>query len=137
MELIIGGRRYGKTTQALEWVDQAERIKGYPFWSRVLLVVNSHEADRLRKLLRDRAEARGEGDPAGLIYNKVYCVEEWKTAKVGANDVDVMLDNADLVLASLFNRRGSRLAGATWTARDQPEDKIVVLDDQGGSIEVR
>lgn len=115
MEIIVGGRRCGKTEACLEWVDGAQRIKGYPFWDRVLLCVHQPEADRLRKELRKRAAERGETDPAGLIYNKVYYVEEWKTARVGASHVDLMLDNADIYLQHVLTRGRGGLHGITLT----------------------
>lgn len=135
MEIIIGGRRCGKTTKCLEWVDEAERVQGYPFWNRILLTVSQREADRLRQALRRRARARGERDSAGLIYNKVYCVEEWQRTRVGAEEVKVMIDNADLVLQDLIGRGNQELAGITWNLNAGEEgNQVTLLDDQGGSV---
>jgi hypothetical protein len=123
MELFIGGRRSGKTTACLRWVEQATQTASYPFWDRVLLAVNKGEADRLRRLLRERAVDRGWTQPRlGLTYNMVYTVEEWGAAHLGIKPVQVMLDNADLFLSDLFNRGGNRLIGFTASGTATPAD---------------
>lgn len=52
--LIAGGHQTGKTEQLLDWVSQGEPSDSYPFWSRVIFTPTMAEADRLRKILRDR-----------------------------------------------------------------------------------
>ena len=137
MELIIGGRRYGKTIKALEWVEVGQRTSSYPFWDRVLLCTTSQEADRLRDDLLERAAARGEDNTWGLFYNRVYSVEEWARARVGREPVQLWLDNADLFLQMYLGRGGSSLKGVTWTTReDQPEDKVTHLTVRGREINV-
>lgn len=135
MELIISGRRGGKTEACLEWVlTDNEPTDSYPFWQKVILTHNDREADRLRGVLARRLRSRGMTDPHGLFYNLVYSAEEWQRAQIGVEPVQLMFDNADLFLAGMF--RGG-LTGITWTAREgQPEDKVRMLDDQGGSVEL-
>jgi hypothetical protein len=135
VELIISGRRCGKTTKCLEWVMGAERTDSYPFWDRVILCFTSQEADRLRGELRRRARSlRWSDQLVSLVYNMVYSCEEWKRAQVGRHPVKVWIDNADLYLQQQF--RGM-VKGVTWTQREgHPEDRIKVLDDKGGSTEL-
>jgi hypothetical protein len=119
VEIIIGGRRTGKTTKALEWLAQAERIDTYPFWSRVLLVHSTDYAQDLRIRLRQEAESRGEDDYA-LSYNKVYSWEEWATVHLGIQPVEVLVDNADFLLNQFLSQFKGMVKGYTFSINDQP-----------------
>src|SRR5262245_2985468 len=117
LEVITGGRRCGKTTKSLEWVEQGSRTDSYPFWSRVLVVVNAQEADRLRAELRRRYRSRRQFDIAtDSVYNMVYCVEEWRRATFGREPVEIRVENADLVLYDMFCLGGIKLDSVTMTA---------------------
>lgn len=132
MEIIIGGRGYGKTTKCFEWLAEAKRTNSYPFWDRVLLVLDLDRAQRLRVELRQQAESRGEED-ASLYYNQVYCVQEWEGAHLGrgAAPVKVMMDDAQSIIERMLYRRGHELAGVTWNANHG--DNVIVLPEWEGA----
>jgi hypothetical protein len=132
VEIIIGGRRAGKTTRALEWLKGAERRKGYPFWDRVLVVHSNDYAQQLRTQLRADAQERGAED-ASLYYNLVYSTQEWTGTHMGhgTEPVQVMIDNLDLMLHAFFhNPMGAQIAG--FTLNQGEHDNIKLLDGQGG-----
>jgi hypothetical protein len=134
VELIVGGRRAGKTEASLKWVEQAVPTSSYPYWSRVLLTVSLNEADRLRGVLKARARGRGwNSTMVGLCYNMVYSVYEWRKTTTGIEPVELLLDNADMYLQEVIGQYRHTLKVVTWTQREgQPEDNIKLLDDKGG-----
>lgn len=101
-DLIIGGRREGKTTKLLEWLNGAQRRPYYPFWDRVLLVHTTDRAQHLRIGLRKDAELKGIED-SSLYYNLVYSFEEWKGARLGG-DVEIAVDDVDLLINRYFGQ---------------------------------
>jgi len=128
MEIILGGRRTGKTTKALEWLKQARRIDTYPFWDRVLLVPGLDEAQHLRINLRKEAEERGEDD-ASLYYNLVYCFEEWETAHLGRQPVHVYIDRAEIIFYQMLQRvtrHKAQVDGFTFNI-DEEHDQVTIL----------
>jgi hypothetical protein len=128
MNIIVSGRRGGKTHACLVWALAAKRRQAYPFWDRVVLCINVQEADRLRSTLQRMARSLGwDKTRVGLTYDLVYAAEEWTRIYHGHDltNVQVMLDNADIFLQDMF--RG-HLKAVTWTQRaDQPEDRIHLL----------
>ena len=92
MFIIHKGRAEGKTTDLVRWVKEGKDTKSYPFWSRVILVHSLQEAQRMRK----------KGNEYGLDYTQVYSYQEWANAYKGLLPVEVGIDNADILLQSLF-----------------------------------
>ena len=91
MKVIARGRREGKTHALIEWVKEGEETDSYPGWSRVLLCHSLEEAQRIRTQY-------------DLDYRQVFAVNEWKTAHLGHEPVEVALDNADIILTSLLGQ---------------------------------
>lgn len=105
MQVIVSGRRSGKTTKTLEWVKEARRVPHYPFWDRVLIVATFHEAQVLRIGLRQEAEEQGI-DESGLYYNLVYSIQEWKNAYIDPRwEGLVAIDNAEFILEQILRQR--------------------------------
>lgn len=99
MDVIVCGRRHGKTTKILQWLKQARRVPEYPFWDRILIVPTTNRAQDLRIDLRQEAEAQGIDD-SGLYYNLVYSLEEWQRARLGVHwKGQVAVDDVDEILA--------------------------------------
>ncbi len=109
MGVFVGGRRGGKTTKCLEWLEQAKRVPQYPFWDRILLTPSLDEAQRLRVMLRRREEERnGPEAGSGLYYNLVYSFEEWRTARLGLGwQGEVAVDNAEWIIEREIGQRVS------------------------------
>jgi hypothetical protein len=127
MEIILGGRRHGKTTKALEWLAQARRLDTYPFWDRVLLVPGLDEAQHIRTRLRREAEERGEVD-ASLYYYLVYCFEEWSTAMLGRQPVHVYIDRAEVLFYQMLQRATRYKAQVDgFTFNIDEDDELIVL----------
>ncbi len=116
--LIIGGRRTGKTTKLLKWLEEAERRPYYPFWDRVLLVHTTDRAQHLRIGLRTEAELKGIID-ASLYYNLVYSYEEWKGARLGG-DVMIGVDDVDFLISRYFGQTPSMVVFHTTTYTVSP-----------------
>lgn len=106
--VYIAGRRCGKTTKVIEWVEQGKRTPVYPFWTRVIVTPTAQEADRLRELLFTRAEARGAPTgllTEGLLYNQVYAAEEWRRAHIPRDWIgEIAIDNAEWLLQTMFRQ---------------------------------
>jgi hypothetical protein len=100
--VILGGRRTGKTTHLLKWLEDAQRRSYYPFWDRVLLVHTTDRAQHLRIGLRKDAELKGVAD-SSLYYNLVYSYEEWKGARLGG-DVMIAVDDIDFLISRYFGQ---------------------------------
>lgn len=91
MKVIARPRQAGKTYELIQWLKGGERTDSYPGWSRILLCHSLEEAQRIR--------TAGQ-----LDYRQVFSVEEWRSARIGQKPVEVAVDNADLVLASLIGQ---------------------------------
>lgn len=105
--LIIGGRRSGKTTKLLKWLEDAQRRPYYPFWDRVLLAHTTDRAQHLRIALRREAELKGIID-SGLYYNLVYSYDEWKSIRLGG-DVMIGVDDVEFLINRYFGQTPSMI----------------------------
>lgn len=105
--LIIGGRRSGKTTKLLKWLEGAQRRPYYPFWDRVLLAHTTDRAQHLRIALRREAELKGVID-SGLYYNLVYSYDEWKSIRLGG-DVMIGVDDVEFLINRYFGQTPSMI----------------------------
>lgn len=119
MMLLHAGRCTGKTTQALAWLSHGERVRGYPGWSRVLLVHDLAEIERLRGEWGAHVRDHETGDRRQRLEDfdrRVYVLHDWVRALV-TSDVDVCIDNLDLMLhLKDFTRFPGRVVAATITA---------------------
>ena len=96
LSLLAADRRAGKTTQAVAWVSQGERVAGYPGWSRVLVVTFPTGWDLLRREFWGRLND---------FDHRVYRLREWVEAcgvspgtEVCVDDLEVAIRAADLRL---------------------------------------
>lgn len=102
MYVIVAGRRNGKTTKALEWLELGERVPQYPFWSRVLVTATQEQATLYRNLILKRAEGQDSVDER-LLYNKVYAAEEWRRAHIDyAWKGEIAIDNVEQLLQQML-----------------------------------
>jgi hypothetical protein len=87
MQVFVGGRRSGKTARMIQWLGEGHRTTSYPFWSRVVITHDLRSAEELRKgVLKDMY-------PGEDVYRWVFSLDEWKTAHVGKQPVEVAVDN--------------------------------------------
>lgn len=127
MYVYVRGRRWGKTTKTIEWVEQGKRVPHYPFWDRVIVTPTREEAIRLRDMLSKRALERGDADPQGLQYNRVYYAEEWQRAYVGRDwQGEIALDNAEWLFTQMFRQTPSLV---TMTGRLLPDSVPATLPE--------
>jgi hypothetical protein len=112
IEWYISNRQEGKTQDLIDWVKQGVRTSHYPGWSRIIVVPDMEQAQRLRG-----------GDPKtnkyGLEYHQVFYVSEWLHAYGTLDDpiVEIGVDNVDMILARLLNNPAGRVVRATATGK--------------------
>jgi hypothetical protein len=103
MRIIHLGRRLGKTTRLIEWVERGKPTQMWPGWSRIILTPTMEEADTIRRTLRARG---GKAD----TYRWVFSWGEWQRAQISAAqslDLEVGIDNLDILLNNLIEGRGT------------------------------
>ena len=101
-------RAAGKTWQAMAWVSHGERVRGYPGWSRVLVVPTIEQV----QYLKDIGYWRRLED----FDHRVYSLREWAEARGVNSDTEVCIDNLDLLLPSGLPRLPGRIVAVTMTA---------------------
>ena len=109
LQLLAADRQTGKTTQALAWISQGERIQPYPGWSRVLLVATLARLDHIRADYWPRLDD---------FSHRVYSVAEWMPARGIYPNTEVCADDLDACLMSGLDirRMPGHLTAATITA---------------------
>ncbi len=91
MKIIVQPRRAGKTYKLVEWVRQSEKLSDYPYWSRIMLVSNMMEAERIR-------------NSYDLDYHQVFTFDDWQHRYFSpTTEVEVAIDNAELIFTRMFN----------------------------------
>jgi hypothetical protein len=115
MRIVQLGRREGKTHRLLDWVAEGTPCTPYPFWTRIIVTPDIHQADWLRDLLRRQAHE----DRRDMAYNKVYAYNEWLHAHIGTGwDGEIGIDNLDMLINNLFRHH---ISIATVTKEDQAD----------------
>lgn len=105
MELLQTGRQNGKTFRSVEWVLKGQAQNKFPFWTRVLLVMNHAERERIIKKYH-------------LSPRQVFVFDDWANTGAGVDKtVTVAIDNADVILQNMV--RGHRIALITMTMEDR------------------
>lgn len=108
LEVLVRGRGGGKSTVAMRWVADGKRVRGYPGWSRVLVVANRSMFDCLRRDWWSQLED---------FDHRVYVFKEWRRAHGVNPDTEVRLDNAEWLLPLMPGRlTGVTMSGAAWDA---------------------
>ena len=90
MQFLVRPRQSGKTFEIVDWVRQGKATDSYPFHSRVIVTPNIAQADLIRRTY-----------PL-LDYREVFSLSEWKNARLGAQPVEVGIDNVDLILHEML-----------------------------------
>lgn len=124
--LLATGRSAGKTTQAISWVSNGERVRGYPGWSRVLVVQNQ------QMLTWTKSHWWGELED---FDHRVYDPQTWLNARAIRPETEVCIDDLDALLRGRVSFWfPGQIVAATMTAepwepqvfRDQkPEPRYV------------
>lgn len=95
--VMVRGRQQGKTTAALEWVAQGQRMGAYPGWTRVLVVAT----------VQMEMDMRGWKDAAGVawwdriedwshrVYDQITWAGRFRSYRVGP---EVLVDDLTLCL---------------------------------------
>jgi hypothetical protein len=126
MKIVTRPRGGGKTTEAIEWLLEGDRASNSLGWTRALLVANESESRRVREIVRGKAfgllryeNFQRYGIPVVSVVDVRFSPEQ----VLPREGVQVMVDNADMVLSALL---GAQLAGVTITTDEQ------VAEPQGG-----
>ena len=118
--LLHDRRASGKTTQAMAWVSNGERIDRYPGWSRVLVVHTRVEHERLRREWGSWVRDHETGDRVQRLVDfdhRVYTYDAWAGAVGVDPDVEVCIDNLDVFLGRhVLTPMPGWIAAATITA---------------------
>lgn len=109
MMLLHTGRQAGKTTQAMAWVSHGVEAKGYPGWSRVLVVIHFAEFNRLKNEYWSKLED---------FDHRVYTYVEWAEAVHVHPETEVCIDNLDILLGFVDLSIPGRIVAATITAQE-------------------
>lgn len=127
MKIVTRPRGGGKTTEAIEWLLEGDRASNSLGWTRALLVANEAESRRIRGIIRGKAFGllryetfQNRGIPVVSVHDVRFSPER----VLPSQGVQVMVDNADLVLSALL---GTQLAGVTITT-----DESAINEPQGG-----
>lgn len=108
MRYIFGERATGKTAGCVEWVRAGIQDMRWPYWNRILITFA--EAERRRLI-----------DQCNLNPRQVFTWEDWYYSRgMGRTDVQVMFDNADLILRAIA--RMHPVAGAVFNKN--PDDTV-------------
>jgi hypothetical protein len=111
-EVLLRGRGGGKSTAAMRWVAEGKRVKGYPGWSRVLVVANRSMWEHLRGEWWARLED---------FDHRVYTFESWRRSRGANGDTEVRLDNAEFLLPWLPGRlTGVTMSATEWDVSEVP-----------------
>lgn len=140
-EVFLSGRAGGKTTQALLWVQRGVRVKGYPGWSRVLLMPNVQLEVGMRTwaatpeaiayaeqnhdpILADMEQPRFDSWWSCIPdwSHRVYDYRTWAESRHASRDTEVRIDEINMLWSRIFDVPG-RVTGFTMTGTTwEPED---------------
>lgn len=117
MQVFIGARQTGKTYSALDWLLEGESRKEYPYWSRVIVCATNEQTLYVTRQLHIKtAGTRWEEHPRIIDIRKaVWGVNDLKTGLRHNAKVEIMVDDADIVLQQLLR---VSVAAMTLTTTD-------------------
>lgn len=139
-QVLVRPRMGGKSTHALSWVQRGERVKGYPGWSRVLVVPNVNLDVTMRGWQATPeaiAYAKRNHDPMLLTEphpsfdswwscipdwsHRVFDYRSWANARGAVQTTEVRVDEINMLWD--FLQLPGTVTGFTMTAEEwQPED---------------
>lgn len=109
MHVLIKNRQEGKTTQLMKWVADGVPLDkdGYPFWSRVVIVVDQKQHDILRRDYWARLED---------FDHRVYTIRDIEHGRFVNKKTKYRIDNMDLFLSGMFpvHIDGFTMTADTW-----------------------
>lgn len=89
LQVLLGDRQTGKSTQAVAWVSNGIRTKKYPGWSRVLVCPHLAGWKALRREFWGRLED---------FDHRIYDLHTWGNIQNDLSSTEVCLDDADVLL---------------------------------------
>lgn len=109
MKILIKERGEGKTTVLMNWIKKGERVRDYPGWSRVAVILNE------RSYLDLKRQYWGEIED---FDHRVYQLIEFDRGRFGfREDIEYRIDDMDLFIRQFFhipNITGFTITGSTW-----------------------
>ena len=105
MHVLVTGRQEGKTTRFMEWVKGGVKVKDYPGWSRVGVVVDE------RAYLDVKRQYWGDIED---FDHRVYQIKEFERGHFVSRETLYRIDNFDMVLWDILHL--PNLDGFTMTA---------------------
>ena len=108
MEILFTGRQEGKTTRLMNWVNDGERIEGYPGWSRVAIVPNRARHNDIKRMYWNELED---------FDHRVYTLLEIQQGHFPNRDTSYRLDDLDEFLTIFFPGiwvSGFTITGSLW-----------------------
>lgn len=105
VKVLITGRGEGKTTKLMEWVKGGTKVKDYPGWSRVAVVITMRlYLDVKRQYWSDLED----------FDHRVYLIDEFVHGRFVSRETVYRIDNFELLFLKIF--RVPHLDGFTMTA---------------------
>lgn len=98
IEFDVGGRKIGKTTRMLQWLEEAPQGE-----LRIMVVHSTREADRLAKLANDQGY-KNITESHFVTFSNL----EWLHGLPG--NIQLGVDNIDLMLTYLFKASVARVS---------------------------
>ena len=107
LKVLTRDRGQGKTWNAIDWLLDGRRVRGYPGWSRVLIEPNRAMFVAVRTdwwpLIED-------------FDHRVYMHDEWRRARGASLNTEVVIDNAEYLIGFLPGHLvGLTMSGVPWT----------------------
>lgn len=94
MDIVIGGAKSGKTTEAVTWLKSGNAIGTWPGYSRVVVVPNATELTAFQNTCKVQGLSTD-------LDKRTFTKAQWdQHAKPAANTVTVLYDNAHEYLPS-------------------------------------
>ena len=120
LRVLTRDRGRGKTWNAIEWLLDGHRVRGYPGWSRVLVEPNRAMFMRVREDWWSQIED---------FDHRVYTHDEWRRSRGSSPGTEVVIDNAEYLIGFLPGHVvGLTMSGVPWTTRrNDPGDALAAI----------
>lgn len=123
MQVIVSGRKTGKSEALIKWLYDGKQQLGYPGWSRIIVCTqqrqvrdiirmikvaqpryNFHSCNRMLPHPKTSCEAVQQVMLSD-IRKAVWSLAEYKFNSMGGREFEFAVDNVDEILADTFHRQ--------------------------------
>lgn len=105
MQVLVTSRHEGKTTKLMEWVSNGTAVKEYPFWSRVVIVVDLRSYNNIKRNWWGKIDD---------FDHRVYTWHDIQQGRFHSRHTEYRIDDFDAFIPLFFS--GLYVGGFTMTA---------------------